>query len=209
MRIGVLSKYYRLVENLIPLIKIKVMAVSVQFHGWTTRDIKEKKNRLELHKNMLYAILKTILEAEPRKTEAVQPFAPNLANHSNKTIKICWTLCWRSRDELMSDVLRWTSPHGHDSVGRLAKTYITQLWHWVTSRGLTKSDGWEGWVVKLSRKYVLAARDDDRYIYIIIMSRHQRGYPWPFLATLHYRPLLPAGLLEYIPYWYRATVCRF
>ena len=46
-------------------------------------------------------------------------------------------------------------------------------------------------------------------IIIIIMSRYQHGYPWPFLATLLYRPLLPAGLQGYIPYQHRTTVCRF
>ena len=42
----------------------------------------------------------------------------------------------------------------------------------------------------------------------IIMSCHQHGYPWLFLATLLYRPLLPAGLQGYIPYRHRAAVCR-
>ena len=35
-------------------------------------------------------------------------------------------------------------------------------------------------------------------IIIIIMSSHQRRYPWPSLATPPYRPLLPAGLQGYI-----------
>ena len=37
---------------------------------------------------------------------------------------------------------------------------------------------------------------------IIIMSRNQHGYPWPFLATPLYRPLLLAGLQGYIPNCY-------
>ena len=46
-------------------------------------------------------------------------------------------------------------------------------------------------------------------IYIlIIMSRHQRRYPRPSLATPPYRPLLPAGLQGYIPYRHRTAVCR-
>ena len=44
---------------------------------------------------------------------------------------------------------------------------------------------------------------------IIIMSRHQHGYPWPFLATLLYREFLPAGLQGYIPYQHRVAVSRF
>ena len=44
---------------------------------------------------------------------------------------------------------------------------------------------------------------------IIIMSRHQHGYPWPSLATPPYRRLLPEGLQNYIPYRHRAAVSRF
>ena len=35
--------------------------------------------------------------------------------------------CWRSRDELISDVLQWTSSHGQAKAGRPAITYIQQL----------------------------------------------------------------------------------
>ena len=34
---------------------------------------------------------------------------------------------WRSKDELISDVLLWKPTHGHASVGRPARTYIDQL----------------------------------------------------------------------------------
>ena len=35
--------------------------------------------------------------------------------------------CWRSRDELISDVLLWTSSHGRAKAGWPARTYIQQL----------------------------------------------------------------------------------
>ena len=35
--------------------------------------------------------------------------------------------CWRSRDELVSDVLIWTPSHGQAKAGRPARTYIQQL----------------------------------------------------------------------------------
>ena len=35
--------------------------------------------------------------------------------------------CWRSRDELISDVLLWTLTYGRAKVGRPARTYIQQL----------------------------------------------------------------------------------
>ena len=35
--------------------------------------------------------------------------------------------CWRSRDELISDVLLWTHTYGRAKSGRPARTYIQQL----------------------------------------------------------------------------------
>ena len=35
--------------------------------------------------------------------------------------------CWRSRDELIRDVLLWTPTHGRTKAGRPARTYIQQL----------------------------------------------------------------------------------
>ena len=35
--------------------------------------------------------------------------------------------CWRSGDELISDVLLWTLKHGRAKAGRPARTYIQQL----------------------------------------------------------------------------------
>ena len=48
-----------------------------------------------------------------------------------KTIQVRWTRhaghCWRSRDELIRDVLLWTPTHGRAKAGRPARTYIQQL----------------------------------------------------------------------------------
>ena len=35
--------------------------------------------------------------------------------------------CWRSKDELISDVLLWTTTYGRAKAGRPARTYIQQL----------------------------------------------------------------------------------
>ena len=45
--------------------------------------------------------------------------------------------CWRSRDELISDVLLWTPTHGRAKVGRPAQTYIQQL---CEDRGCSHED---------------------------------------------------------------------
>ena len=35
--------------------------------------------------------------------------------------------CWRSRDELISDIYLWTPSHGQAKAGRPARTYVEQL----------------------------------------------------------------------------------
>ena len=52
-------------------------------------------------------------------------------NMIKKTIQVRRTRhaghCWRSRDELISDILLWTPTHGRAKAGRPARTYIQQL----------------------------------------------------------------------------------
>ena len=60
------------------------------------------------------------------KTPTVRPPAP-----ITKTIQVRRTRhaghCWRSRDELIRDVLLWIPTHGRAKAGRPARTYIQQL----------------------------------------------------------------------------------
>ena len=57
--------------------------------------------------------------------------------------------CWRSKDELISDVLLWTSTHGHTSVVRPARTYIHHLYTDTgcgqedIPRGMADRNGWQ------------------------------------------------------------------
>ena len=48
-----------------------------------------------------------------------------------KTIQIRWTrhvrCCWRSKDELISNMLLWTLSRGEAKVGQLARTYLPQF----------------------------------------------------------------------------------
>ena len=50
---------------------------------------------------------------------------------TTKTIQVRRTRhsghCWRSRNELINDVLLWTPTYGRAKVGRPARTYIQQL----------------------------------------------------------------------------------
>ena len=75
---------------------------------------------------MLRAILNKSFRQHPTKQQLYCHLPP-----ITKTIKIRRTRhtghCWRSRDELISDVLQWTPSHGRAKAGRLARTYNSSV----------------------------------------------------------------------------------
>ena len=104
----------------------QAMVVSILLYGCTTWTLtKQMEKKLDSnYTRMLRAILNKSWRQHPTK---YQLYLPPVA----KTIKVGQTRhaghCWRSRDELISDVLLWTPSHGRAKVGRLARTYIQQL----------------------------------------------------------------------------------
>ena len=70
--------------------------------------------------------------------------------------------CWRSRNELICDILLWTPSHGRAKVGRPARTYIQQL---CIDTGCRPEDmpeamnDREGWRARV--RDIRAAVDDD------------------------------------------------
>ena len=72
--------------------------------------------------------------------------------------------CWRSKDELVSDVLLWTPAYGQSKEGRPARTFIQQL---CDDTGCNPEDlpeamnDRETWRERGSGIFVLAARHDD------------------------------------------------
>ena len=75
---------------------------------------------------MLRAILNKSWRQHPTKHQLYGHLPP-----ITKTIQVRRTRhaghCWRSRDELISDVLLWTPTYGRTKAGRPARTYIQQL----------------------------------------------------------------------------------
>ena len=75
---------------------------------------------------MLRAVLNKSWRQHPTRLQLYGHLLP-----ITKTIQVRRTRhaghCWRSKDELISDVLLWTPTHGCASVGRPARTYIQQL----------------------------------------------------------------------------------
>ena len=75
---------------------------------------------------MLLAILNKSWRPHPKRHQLYGHLPP-----ITKTIQVRRTRhaghCWRSRDELIRDVLLWTPTHGREKAGRPARTYIQQL----------------------------------------------------------------------------------
>ena len=75
---------------------------------------------------MLQLILNKSWRQHPTKQQLYGHLPP-----ITKTIKVRRTRhaghCWRSKDELISDVLQWTPSHGRAKAGQPARTYIQQI----------------------------------------------------------------------------------
>ena len=102
--------------------------MSILLYGCTTLMLtKHMEKKLERnYTRMLQAILNKSWRQHSTKQQ--------LYSHLPLIIKIIKTRqtrhaghCWRSRDELISDVLLWTPSHGRAKTGRPAQTYIQQL----------------------------------------------------------------------------------
>ena len=92
---------------------------------WTLTKRREKKLDGN-YTRMLRAILNKSWRQHPTRHQLYGHLPP-----ITKTIQLRRTRhaghCWRSRDELIRDVLLWTPTHGRAKAGRPARTYIQQL----------------------------------------------------------------------------------
>ena len=92
---------------------------------WTL--IKRIEKKLDDHDTrMLRAVLNQSWKQHPTKQQLYDHLLP-----ITKTIQVRRNRyaghCWRSKDELISDILLWTSLHRRAEVGRPARNYIKQL----------------------------------------------------------------------------------
>ena len=92
---------------------------------WTLTKWLEKKLDGN-YTRMLRAILNRSWQQHPTRHQLYGHLPP-----ITKTIQVRRTRhaghCWRSRDELIRDVLLWIPTHGRAKAGRPARTYIQQL----------------------------------------------------------------------------------
>ena len=101
---------------------------SILLYGCTTWTLtKRLEKKLDgNYTRMLRAILNKSWWQHPTRHQLYGHLPP-----ITKTIQVRRTrhagYCWRSRDELISDVLSWTPTHDRAKAGRPARTYIQQL----------------------------------------------------------------------------------
>ena len=102
--------------------------VSILLYWCTTWTLTKRLER-KLDGNytrMLRAVLNKSWRQHPTRLQLYGHLPP-----ITKTIQVRRTRhaghCWRSKDELISDVLLWTPTYGCAKVGRPARTYIQQL----------------------------------------------------------------------------------
>ena len=82
----------------------------------------------------------------------------------NSGLMLTWIVYWRSRDELISDVLLWTPSHGREKTGQPAGTYIYSSSVGIRDVALRTSQ--KRWTIGRSGERgpgisVLVARQDD------------------------------------------------
>ena len=101
---------------------------SILLYGGTTWTLtKRLEKKLDgNYTRMLRAILNKSWRQHPTRHQLYGHLPP-----ITKTIQVRRTRhaghCWRSKDELIRDVLLWTPTHGRAKAGRPARTYIQQL----------------------------------------------------------------------------------
>ena len=106
----------------------QAMVVSILLYGCTTWTLtKRLEKKLDgNYTRMLRAILNKSWRKHPTRHQLYGHLPP-----LTKTIQVRRTRhaghCWRSRDELISDVLLWTPTYDQAKAGRPARTYIQQL----------------------------------------------------------------------------------
>ena len=106
----------------------QTVVVSILLYGCTTWTLtKRLEKKLDSnYTRMLRAILNRSWQQHPTRRQLYGHLPP-----ITKTIQARRTrhagYCWRSKDEIVSDVLLWTSAYGQSKAGQPARTFIQEL----------------------------------------------------------------------------------
>ena len=132
-------EYYQEIRNIKKI--LKVLQNIVGFLGFAV-VVYQFRVQLEIFRNLNLGI-EWVLRSKAMELESLRCIVSHLERvvvvyiyiyiyiYITKTIQVRRTRhaghCWRSRDELIRDVLLWTPTHGRAKAGRPARTYIQQL----------------------------------------------------------------------------------
>ena len=129
---------------------------AVWMHNMDAIKTAGEEARQQLHKNAVSNI-EQVLAATPHKIPTIRPPASHHENYQFRRTRHAG-YCWRSKDELISDVLLWTSAYGQAKAEWPARTYIQQL---CEDTGCSPEDLPEKSGERGSGISVLVARQDD------------------------------------------------
>ena len=106
----------------------QAVIISILLYECTTRMLTKhiKKKRDGNYTTMFRSVLNKSWRKHPTKQQLYRHL-PSIT----KTIQVRWTRhvghCWRSKDELISNVLLWTPSHEWAKPGQPARTYLQKL----------------------------------------------------------------------------------
>ena len=173
---------------------------------WTLTKRLEKKLDGN-YTRMLRAILNKSWRQNPTRHQLYGHLLP-----ITKTIQVWRTRhaghCWRSRDELIRDLLLWTPTHGRSKAGRPARTYIQQLCEdrWCCPEDLpramndrkewrervrdiraTSATWWGWWYTKESNTSLRINKERIFSLLLILISRYKKcGKRWVIPKCIQY-----------------------
>ena len=98
---------------------------AIWMHNLDPKKTAGEEARGQLYKNAASNI-EQVLEATPHKAPTIRPPTSHHENYQVRRTRHAGH-CWRSRVELISDVLLWTHTYSRAKAGRPAWTYIQQL----------------------------------------------------------------------------------
>ena len=154
--------------------------VSILLYGFTTWTLtKRREKKLDgNYTRMLRAILNKSWRQQPTRLQLYGHLPP-----ITKAIQVRRSIhaghCWRSKDELMSDVPLWTPTYGRAKVGRPARIYKQQV---CEDMGCSPEDLLE--VMNDKEKWRESVRD--------IRACGSRWWWWWYLCT-YYNENAPQG----------------
>ena len=101
---------------------------SVLLYGSSTWTLTKKLEKTidGTYTRMLRAVLNVSWKSHPTKARLYGPLPP--VSHTIRLRRLTFAgHCWRSKDEIVSDLILWHPKHGRAPRGRPRKTYINQL----------------------------------------------------------------------------------